>query len=102
MKNSTAFGLMLVSILFALSFGAVFADVSKDNVNASSMNTTNTTNNGTNITYINISDDSMPLNATDDATNPFAKVRGNIIDELTDKPRNISSNSDISQHPLIN
>jgi hypothetical protein len=103
MKNSIAVGSMLVSILLALSLGVVLAEVSKDMVNTTSpMNITNTTKNVTNITYFNVTNDTMPLNATDDVTNPFANVRGNIIDNLMDKPKNISSNGDISQLPLTN
>ena len=61
MKNSTAIGLILISILFALSLGMVFAEVSKDKVNASSsINITENVTNGTNVT--------VPMNMTSNSS----------------------------------
>ncbi|MGA9098971.1 MAG: hypothetical protein WB392_08590 [Methanotrichaceae archaeon] len=61
MKNSIAVGLILISILFALSLGVVFAEVSKDKVNATS--SINITKNVTNTTNA-----SMPMNTTSNSS----------------------------------
>ncbi|MFB3765225.1 MAG: hypothetical protein ACE14P_08250 [Methanotrichaceae archaeon] len=73
MKSSMTAGLILISLLLALSLGVVFAEVSKDE--ASPTSTANTTNNETNITSINITNDTMPLNATKNVTNPFKAIK---------------------------
>ena len=65
MKNSIAIGLILISVFFVLSLGAVFAEISKDNVNAtSSINITKNVTNTTNVT--------LPLNAT--SNSPTKKI----------------------------
>ncbi len=76
MKSTITIGVVLISILMALSFGVVFAEVSKDNANTASASNTNATNNATNVTSINITNDTLPLNATKNVTNPFTKMEG--------------------------
>ncbi len=82
MKNSIAIGLILISILFALSFGVVFAEVSKDKVNAtSSINITKNVTNTTNVT--------MPLNTTSNLSTKKGStytVLGNATPQLKKLP----------------
>lgn len=79
MKCPITIGLILISILMALSFGVVFAEVSNDNAGAASSTDINKSENATNVTSINITNDTLPLNATKNVTNPFAKTEGCII-----------------------
>ncbi len=82
---------MLISILLMFSLGTVFAEVSKDNVNATSAkNMTNITKNNT--TFVN----------TTDVTNPFAKVRGYLPpDHPEDIPINLTPLENKPKLPLV-
>ncbi len=102
MKNTITKGLVFVLILLVFSSGVAYAVVSIDNANIPSnkniinitKNTTknesfknpieirpiNATNNFTNVTSINatsinLTNDTMPLNATKNVTNPFIELR---------------------------
>lgn len=101
MKSSTIIGLVFISIFLVFSVGAVFADVSKDKVNAANPNNiTNTTRNITNSgsfknpieirpvnttknftinASTNMTNETMPLNATKNITNPFKEGQRAII-----------------------
>ncbi len=77
MKSSITIGLILISLLFVLSLGAVIAEVSNDKANiVSSMSADNETGNITNTTLINITNDTLPLNSTGNVTNPFIGAKG--------------------------
>lgn len=77
MKNSITIGLILISLLLMLSLGAVIAEVSNDKANmGSSTMEDNETGNVTNATSINITNDTLPLNSTNNVTNPFIGAKG--------------------------
>lgn len=77
MKSSITIGLILMSLLLVLSLGAVIAEVSNDKVDmASSTSADNATGNATNATSINITNDTLPLNSSENVTNPFIGTKG--------------------------
>ena len=89
MRKSIEVGILIVSVLLALSIFVALAEnqASKEKVNATKLNTTNNT---TNITVNNTTSGFNPIaknktaNNTTNTTNPFAKVRGDKPDDTND------------------
>ncbi len=68
MERYLPVGLMLISVLLAFSLGTVFAEI--NDTSTKNMTTNNNTS-------LNTSNGTMPQNVTENATNPFAHVKGN-------------------------
>ena len=89
MRKNVELGILLISVLLALSIFVAFAEnqTAKEKINATKLNTTNGT---TNLTANNTTSSTKQIaknvttNNTTNSTNPFGKVRGKEPDDTGD------------------